>query len=187
MAATDFLMSLAGPQFEKARARLTALVGQFFTYRDRLLKMRDRADYMARKAEKTGNPALTEAIRQLTPRIDAAYNKQVALEGTVQGALSQIAAVQAGQGSAGLGATAAPASLFATATLLVKTAAAIALHQKNVAALESVLRQVESKSLTAAEAAQLRAGGMGASVGTIAAVAVGAVALVFFTMKARKR
>lgn len=177
-------MSLAGSQFERARARLTALVGVFFTYRDRLLKMRDRADRLGSKAEKTGNAALSEALRQLRPRIDAAYNHQVALEGTVQAALSQIAAVQAGQASAGLGATPTPASLVSTVTLLVKTAATIALHQQNVGAIDKLLSQMETKTLTAAE---MSGGGFGAGIGTIAAVAVGAVALVVFAMKGRKR
>ena len=187
MASTNVLVMLAMTQYEKARARLTSLVGQFFTYRERLLKMRDRADYLARKAEKTGNAALIEAVRQLTPRIDQAFNKQVALEGSVQGALSQISAVQAGQAT-DAGATAQPTSIFATAATLVKTAASIAVHQKGVAALESVLKTIESRSLTAAEAAQLRAGGgMGASFGAIAAVGIGAVALVFLAMKGRKR
>jgi hypothetical protein len=179
---TDFLASLASTQFEKARAKLQAQVGTFFTYRDKLLQMRDRVDYLARKAGGAGNAALATAVKQVAPQIDAAYNNQVQLEGQVQSVLSQVVAIQQGGPGASL------ASMTSAAGSLVSVAAAVALHQAKVGGLESLVAQLENKSLTPAEIAATRAGGgFGAVLTAGTAVLVGGAAVVLFLLFGRKK
>lgn len=180
--ALDFLTGIAGSQFDRARAKLTALVGQFFTYRDLLLQMRDRADYLSRKADRTSNAALNNAVTQLRPQIDGAYTDQVNLEGNVQGALQQVSAIQ--QGGSGVSV----ASLASAASTLVQLAAQIALHERKVAGIDSLLKQLESKTLTPAEIAQVRGG---SSFGSLAAaggaVMLGGAAVVLFLLFRRRK
>lgn len=183
MATTNALMALASSQLDRARAKLTSLVGQFFTYGDRILSMRDRLEYLGRKAEKTSNAQLAAAVKAITPQVDRAYNGQKDLEGQVQSALSQVAAVQAGQASTG----AAPSSMVSVASNLISVAAKVALHQKGVTALDGIVRTLETRTLSPAEIARLRAGGFGAGVTAAgaAALAVGGVVL-FMVFKGRK-
>src|SRR5258707_434744 len=142
--------------------------------------MKDRADYMSRKAGRTSNPALTTAIAQLAPQIDAAYTNQVRLEGSAQNALSQVTAIQQGGGGVSF------AAMLSAAKSILSTAGDIALHERKVAGIDSLLRQLESKTLTSAEIAQLRAGG--GMFGAAGAVMLGAVAIgLFLIFRGKKR
>lgn len=179
----NVLVALAMTQFEKARAKLQAHVGRFFMYRDLLLNLKDRADYLARKAEKTGNAALASSIKSLRPRLDEAYNRQVHLENQVQGALSKISAVQSGAADQ----SAQPTTIASAASLLLQTAASVAVHEKTVDGLASLIKTVESKSLTAAEAARVRSGGsFGAGISAAGAMMLAGVAVLGFWLFRRR-
>jgi hypothetical protein len=176
--------ALAASQFQRAEAKLTSLVGQFFTYRDRILGMRDRLEYLGRKAEKTGNAQLRQAVATVTPQVDRAYNGQVELEGKVKSALSQVTAIQEGAASTGASTT----GMVSLASTLVSLAAQVALHQKGVGALDNIVKTLETKTLSAAEIARLRAGGfsMGMTAATAATIGVGAVVVYFLIRRARR-
>jgi hypothetical protein len=147
--------------FERAKAKFYKYLGDFLGLRSKLLKMRSDLEYLARKADKTGNVQLRAAVRDLLDETNKAYEKQGALEGKVQSALMKIRGVEAATRADGTTGAAVTAAVIIAATGAAAVAvAAVIIHTRKVNYLHRLIDEVKNKSLTAAEAADL-AGGAG--------------------------
>lgn len=151
----------------RAKARLLAEAGRFLQYRDRLLRLRDVADAMARKGEIAGRPELRELAARLRAQLDRLYESQINLEIRAQNAVAAFTAP-------GLPFAALVQAGLTSAPLLRD----IAVHVGKVKAAEKATDALKRRTLTAAELDSLSAGGAGMmGLAAVGAVAIGAIFL----------
>lgn len=147
-------------QYEAAKAKLQAVVGEFLTQRQVLLRMQQRIAYLQNKADRTNNASLRQAAVSLETQRKALMDEQSSYEGKLQTAMEKLRMVdqsQAASSAAGVGQdpVVTPTVILGVAALVVSVAGLLIYHTKKVAYLNRLLTDVENKVITPAEAAEM--------------------------------
>ena len=147
-------------QYAQTLARFQAQVAKFYQLKDQLY--RDKT--MIEVARKTQPDNLK--INGLLDDVNDEIAKQISLEGQVSAMLLQLASTTAAvKSTSGMGAIMLPLALLGAAAAL---AAAVYVHQGNVAQTHYEIDLVARKVLSASEIAQVKAGGvMGSAAGLL--------------------
>jgi hypothetical protein len=169
-------------EFDKKKAQLQAAIGSFLQLRLKLINMGDAINALQKKAAATANPQLREAATSLEEQRQALLADQGSLESKVQLIAGKMAAVEAGQappGGLGQDPIITPTVILAVAGAAAVVAGLVVIHTQKVTALDKLLKDVENKTLTPAEAAALQRGtSLLPSFGSITPYLIGAAVLV---------
>lgn len=178
--------------YEKAKAKLQAAIGEFLGLRYKLMQMGDRVVYLQRKADTTHNAAMRQTLNDLEQQRLELMDGQTSLEGKVKLIAGKMAAVEAGQvppGGLGQDPVVTPTVVLAVAGAAAVVAGLVIVHTQKVNTLDKLLKSVENKTLTPAEAAALQRGtSLLPSLPQVAPYLIGAAVLVggyFFFFRRR--
>lgn len=148
-------------QYENAKAKLQAVLGEFLQNKARLNNMARRLNYLADKADKTGNAALRRVVTDAATEVERTRLNQVSLEGKLQTVFKRLGAIESSKPEAG----SLSQDPIVTPTVVIAVVAAVAvvtglvvIHNKKVNYLERLLTDVEKKVLSPSEAAALGKG-----------------------------
>ncbi len=174
----DIITSSMG-LYDRAKAKVLAEAGRFLQNRDRILRMRDIADAIQRKAERAGQSEIADLAGKAMAQVDKLYGAQLQLEARVQAAAGDFSAPGAGRSVVDL------AEMVAGAAPLLKD---IAVHVGRLKVAQQAIDALKSRTLTAAEVAAInRPSTALLTGGGIAVLALGGAAVYLLFFRRRRR
>ena len=180
-------------KYQQAKIALQAVVGQFLQNPAKLQDMQNRVNYLADKADQTGDAGLRATANSFTGQIQDAQNNQDALSDKVMVVMKKIGAIDQAQantpGELGQDPVITPLVILGVVGLAAGATALVVIQNKKVSYLNRLLSDVENKTLTPEEAAMLGKGAQmfGDLLGSPTTWIVGGLAIVGLWIWFRRR